>query len=191
MTDSLLFLRAWMGAPLRVASVLPSGAGLADLITADIDHSTGPVLELGPGTGVFTRRLLQRGVAESDLTLIEAGAEFIDLLKRRYPHAAIHVMDATRLHRLLPGLQARHGAAVSGLPLLSMPRAQVFSILRGSFLLMRPGASLYQFTYGLRCPVPQSVLARLGLCARHRGHTFRNVPPASVWQISREGNHAA
>ena len=36
-----------------------------------IDPTAGPVLEVGPGTGVISEAILERGVAPSQLTLVE------------------------------------------------------------------------------------------------------------------------
>lgn len=190
MMDAVLFFRAWLNSPLRVASVLPSGEALAGLIATGIGRDSGPVLELGPGTGVFTRALLRRGVAEADLTLIEAGPDFAVLLGQRFPAAMICNMDAGQLHRLSGAARRPHGAAISGLPLLSMPNRQVLRILAGTFGLLRPEAALHQFTYGLRCPVPAPIMARLGLHAARIGHTFGNLPPATVWRIAQVAPHA-
>ena len=184
MPDSILFFRAWLGAPLRVASVTPSGTSLARLMTSEIRPGDGPVLELGPGTGVFTRALLQRGIPASELTLVEAGAEFAALLRQRYPDARVLGIDADRLHAQALHHTRPHGAAISGLPLLSMPPAKVFRILSGSFAALGHGASLYQFTYGPRCPVPPAVLRRLRLGAARIGSTMANLPPATVWRLS-------
>lgn len=165
--DTLTFFRAWLSDPLRVASVVPSGERLAELITRDIDPARGPVLELGPGTGVFTRALVRRGVMPRDLTLVEMGTEFADMLALRYPEATIMRLDAASLPRLRRPAPRLHGAAISGLPLLSMPPAKVLRILAGTFRLLAPEAGLYQFTYGRRCPVPARVLDRLGLTAEN------------------------
>ena len=81
--DLLSFFTAWMAAPGRVGAIAPSGAALAELITRDINANTGPVLELGPGTGAFTYQLLKRGVRQQDLTLIEYGSDFMRLLQLR------------------------------------------------------------------------------------------------------------
>ena len=62
MSNTSLFLRTLLSNPRMVGAMLPSGAMLADLITNEVDPSDGPVLELGPGTGVFTEALLARGV---------------------------------------------------------------------------------------------------------------------------------
>ena len=175
--DAYHFFRAWMRDPLRVASVTPSGKALADLIVREIGPQTGRVIELGPGTGVFTRALLRRGVAEEDIVLVEMGVEFAALLEQRFPKAQIACTDAARIARFCP---VPAGAAISGLPLLSMRPEKVFAILAGTFARLGEGASLYQFTYGLRCPVPRAVLDRLGLSAVRIGGTLRNVPPAFV-----------
>lgn len=183
--DYRLFLRTWAAQPLRVAAIAPSGDALARLITREIDLHHAPVLELGPGTGVFTRALIERGLNPTDLTLIEFGAEFADLLRARYPQARVVHADAARI---MPGdlfPDATAGAAVSGLGLLSMPPRTVLRILANAFDCLRPGASLYQFTYAARCPVPRPILDRLGLKARRIGGTVRNIPPASVYQIIR------
>jgi phospholipid N-methyltransferase len=184
-SDFVHFFRSWMSNPLRVASVAPSGESLARLITKEIAPMDGPVIELGPGTGVFTRALLARGVAQSDLTLIEYGPEFVPGLQRRFPEARVLQMDAAKLAQshIFDGDEV--GAVISGLPLLSMSPRKVTAILGGAFTYIRPGGAFYQFTYGPRCPVPRPILDRLGLKAVHIGHTVRNLPPAAVYRISR------
>lgn len=183
--DTLTFFRAWLSDPLRVASVVPSSERLAGLITRDIDPAKGPVLELGPGTGAFTQALVRRGVRPQNLTLVEVGAEFADMLALRYPEATIMRLDAACLPRLQNGTQRRHAAAISGLPLLSMPHAKVLRILAGTFGLLDRSGELYQFTYGWRCPVPAKILDRLELKADKIGGTFANFPPAAVYRVSR------
>ena len=85
--DVLFFLRALAFNPRRVGAIAPSGANLASLITSEISRDSGPVLELGPGTGVFTQALLARGVKEQDLTLVEYGSDFVRRLQTRFPRA--------------------------------------------------------------------------------------------------------
>lgn len=171
--------------PRRVGAIAPSGAALADLITQEITGKTGPILELGPGTGAFTYKLLKRGVRPQDLTLIEYGSDFMRLLQMRFPGARVLWMDAARLatERLYDG--APVGAVVSGLPLLNMSTRKVVSILGGAFSYVRPGGAFYQFTYGLSCPIPRPVLDRLGLRATLVDRAFLNMPPAAVYKLTR------
>lgn len=184
-TDALLFFRAWLSAPLQVASVTPSGRALSSLMTAGISADSGPVIELGPGTGVFTEALLDRGVPESDLILVEYGADFARQLAMRFPAARTLQMDASQLRKIELQTSAPIGAVLSGLPLLSMPTRKVIAILEGAFLHLRHDGAFYQFTYGPRCPIRRPLLDRLGLKATFVGGTLANVPPAAVYRVSR------
>lgn len=182
--DVLLFFRALVINPRAVGAIAPSGANLASLITSEIDATTGPVLELGPGTGVFTEAMLARGVCESDLVLIEYGSDFMRLLQARFPRARVLWMDASWMasYRLF---DKPFGAVVSGLPLLNFPPAKVAAILTAAFGALRDDGSFYQFTYGVQCPVPKAQLDSLGLQATCMGRVLLNVPPASVYRFTR------
>lgn len=190
MAEAIGFFQAWFRNPLQVAAITPSGRKLAGIITSEISRDTGPVIELGPGTGAFTRALIARGVRQNDLALVEFEADFAAVLGSRYPQAQILRMDAARLWTatLFDGRPA--GAVVSGLPLLSIPQRKVFAILKSAFDKMRPDAAFYQFTYGPRCPVPQRLLDRLGLRADPIGGTMANLPPATVYRFCRHASDA-
>jgi phospholipid N-methyltransferase/membrane protein DedA with SNARE-associated domain len=183
--DDFAFFRAWLKAPLRVAAVVPSGRALAAAITAEIGPDSAPVIELGPGTGAFTRALIARGIPESQLALVEAGPDFAALLRDRFPGAQVLCMNAARLGAADPFDGEKAGAVVSGLPVLSMPPKTVIGILNGAFGHLRPDGAFYQFTYGPRCPIPRAILDRLGLKAVRIGRAVANVPPAAVYKITR------
>lgn len=184
-SDVLSFFRAWVSDPGSVGALAPSGLALAKLMASEITADSGPIIELGPGTGVFTRALLARGVREEDLTLVEYQSDFVKLLQRRFPEARVLSMDAAGLHQRELFQNSPVGAVVSGLPLLNMPPRKALAILSGAFGYMRPSGAFYQFTYGPRCPVPRSFLDRLGLHATCVGRALVNVPPASVYRITR------
>jgi phosphatidylethanolamine/phosphatidyl-N-methylethanolamine N-methyltransferase len=189
MADIGPFLRAWMADPLRVAAIAPSSRALAYVITAEITATSAPVIELGPGTGVFTRQLLARGIPEERLALVEYGSDFVQLLAYRFPAAHVVWMDAAQLTsvRLFGGERA--GAVVSGLPFRWMTPRKVMAILAAAFGYLRHDGAFYQFTYGLRCPVPRATLDRLGLEAVRIGRALVNVPPAAVYRIRRRARH--
>jgi phospholipid N-methyltransferase len=187
--DVLFFLRALAFNPRRVGAIAPSGANLASLITREISRDSGPVLELGPGTGVFTQALLARGVKEHDLTLVEYGSDFVRRLQTRFPRARVLWMDAAWMasYELF---ETPLGAVVSGLPLLNFPERKVSAILAAAFGNLRDGGAFYQFTYGMQCPIPRALLDRLGLQANCMGRVLLNVPPASVYRITRSNSCA-
>lgn len=184
-SNTFSFLMARTVAPWRIGATGRSGDKLAEFMTHAIEGATGPVLELAPGTGRFTGALLERGVRQEDLTLVEADAGFALLLRRRFPEARIVETDASVL-KVLP-LYDRPvvGAAVSSLPFRLMPSRKAKAVLEGVFATMRPGAALYQYTLGRRCPIDQTVLEWLDLQAERVGCTYRNFPPATVYRITR------
>lgn len=184
-SDQMLFLRSWISNPLRVGACTSSSRSLGRVITQEISPASAPVIELGPGTGVFTRALLDRGLSPNSLVLLESGAEFAAILRKRFPGVKVVIGDASRLGRCDLPMDGLAGAVVSGLPLLSMKPRQVMGTLRGAFARLRPGGCFYQFTYAPYCPVPRPMLDRLGLKAERIGGTARNLPPASVYRISR------
>src|SRR6201994_3248497 len=183
--DQSAFFRDWLSDPLRVASIFPSSKSLGQLITREITAQHAPVIELGPGTGVFTRHLIERGIAERNIALIECGEKFAALLTEKFPSAHVFRTDASMLSQieLFGGKLA--GAVVSGLPLVSMPNQKVSTILQSAFAHLQPEGSFYQFTYGLYCPISKNILERCGLRAQRLGGTFLNLPPASGYRISR------
>lgn len=183
-SDSLAFFRAWVARPFQIAAIVPLGRALAEIITREITPQTGHVIELGPGTGVFTTKMIERGVRPQHLTLVEYSQEFVERLKGRFPGARVLSMDAARLQDLKFPPETSVGAVVSGLPLLTMPAGKVMEILEGAFRHLRPGGAFYQFTYMSKCPVPQSVLDHLDLNATQVDRTFRNLPPAPVYRIT-------
>jgi len=186
LVEVLSFFTAWISNPGHVGAVVPSGGALAELIVREITVASGSIIELGPGTGVFTRAALARGVKEEDMTLVECLPEFAELLQLRFPKARVLCMDASRLreHNLFENPSV--GAVISGLPLLNMSPRKVISVLRGAFSYMGSRGAFYQFTYGPWCPVPKLFLDRLGLRATRVGHAVLNVPPATVYRITRQ-----
>ena len=188
---SLSFLRAWAADPLQVGAIAPSSGALAAAITARLTPESAPVVELGAGTGVLTRSIIDRGIPEDQLALVECNGDFARKLEHQFPKARVVMKDARELSRgdILGGERA--GAVVSGIPLLLLPRSKVLAILEAAFGCLRPDGALYQFTYGFRAPVDRITLDRLGLQSRRIGGTLVNLPPAAVYEIKRRISRTA
>ena len=180
-----IFVREWLRNPLQVAAFMPSGRYLARLISSEISDKTGPVLEMGPGTGIFTSQLLENGVPPHELILLEKNEAFARLLRKRFPALSVYNMDAASFTVDCLNISTPFGAAVSGMGVLSMPRDIVRDILQNCFDNMTEDGALYQFTYSWHCPIPKSLLTELGLTQRRIGHVWRNFPPACVYKINR------
>lgn len=188
LNEKLLFLNSWLRNPWQVGAMMPSGRALAERIALQIDPGGGPVIELGPGTGSFTRAMLARGLPEHRLALIETDPAFARLLRARYPATRIYTMDAAHLSQTGPLFgDERAGTVVSGLPLLSLPASKVRAILEAVFeSQLHPDGSFIQFSYGFRFPVPPATMRALGLEVSRRGLVVANLPPAFIYAVRRQ-----
>src|SRR5579862_5689134 len=178
--DEVRFIRSWLERPLSIGAVTPSGKILARAMARYVDpNSSGPVVELGPGTGPVTEALVEAGVDPSRLVLVEFNPAFCRILKSRYPEATLVQGDAYSLRRLLETLLLQPAAAVvSGLPLVTKPIRQRLRLIRDAFDLMVPGAPFVQFTYSVAAPLPKQIG---GFSVEASERIWMNIPPARVW----------
>ena len=183
--DEVRFLRSWIEKPLHMGAVMPSGKLLARTMASYVDpHSTGPVVELGPGTGAITSALVEHGVDPKRLVLVEYNPAFCVLLRDRYPQATVVQGDAYGLRETLFNvLPAPASAVVSGLPLVTKPMLTRLKLIRDAFAALVPSAPFIQFTYSVAPPIPKSLP---GVSTEASERIWMNLPPARVW-VYRKG----
>ncbi|MGC1550839.1 MAG: methyltransferase domain-containing protein [Rhodanobacter sp.] len=184
------FFKQWLKNPLRMASVVPSGRQLAQMMVAAMPQDARHVVELGAGTGAITEALLRHGVAPTQLLAIEMNATLHDLLLRRFPETHVLCADARHLSELVERSGAfasgRADVVLSSLGLLAMPAELQREILAAAFAVLRPGGVFVQYTYGMRSPLDDGVREQLGLRCTRFGQAWRNLPPARVFVYSRD-----
>lgn len=193
--DEVKFFRSWAQNPLRTGAVTPSGPDLAAKMASYLTprpHSR--VVELGPGTGVVTKALFDRGFAHQHLNLIEYSPDFCEHLSLRYPGLAVLQGDAYALRKTLtetggfasPTQGGSHflDGIVSSLPLLTRPESARQALLEEAFQVLKPGAPFIQFSYGLVAPVKP---ASRGVSVYSSEWIWKNLPPARVW-VFRKGH---
>jgi phosphatidylethanolamine/phosphatidyl-N-methylethanolamine N-methyltransferase len=183
--DEVRFLRSWIEKPLRMGAVMPSGRVLARTMAQYVNiDSSEPVVELGPGTGAITNALIEHGVDQKRLVLVEYNPGFCALLRDRYPHAKVVQGDAYALRDSLWNvLSAPASAVVSGLPLVTKPMLTRLKLIRDAFVALAPGAPFVQFTYSVAPPIPKSLP---GVSTEASERIWMNLPPARVW-VYRKG----
>src|SRR5262245_58513590 len=109
-----VFFRSWLRDPFRVGSVAPSSRWLAKLMATDV-HAGACVVELGAGTGTLTTALVESGVRQEDLFLVDQHEDFAEVLRNRFPRANVVEADAATLTRRLAALRGRVDYVSSGL----------------------------------------------------------------------------
>jgi phosphatidylethanolamine/phosphatidyl-N-methylethanolamine N-methyltransferase len=188
------FFRQWLKNPLGVAAISPSSPQLARQMMSELPRGAKRVIELGGGTGVFTQALLDHGIAPADLLVLELNEELHQHLQKHFPTVQVACADARDLADVALargfGPDAPADAVISGLGLLSMPKATQQAILGAAFDAMQPQGRFVQFTYGPANPVAREVIESLDLNARRGSFTWWNVPPATVYVYSRRVSKA-
>lgn len=178
LADNLRFLKALISRPKVVGAVIPSSPALARAMARQIDPQKGPVLEIGPGTGVISEAILERGVAPQALILVEFDGELAKHLAARFASVQVIQGDAFNLDQTLAGHAGMaFGAIVSSLPLLNHPIAKRLTFMESVTARLAPGAPLIQFSYGPGAPVAPPP----GFAVERAAQVWANVPPAKVW----------
>jgi phosphatidylethanolamine/phosphatidyl-N-methylethanolamine N-methyltransferase len=184
---ALLFWRQYLKRPLGVGALAPSSPQLARAVVDALDPRTDEiVVELGPGTGAFTRQLIREGVSPRNLVLVELDPHFARYLRQQFPEVTLIEGNAAKLATILRGLgHGRVKRILSGLPLRSMSPRDRRRVTRACAASLERGGVLVQFSYLHLPPLPERLCAKLGLMPRRAGVVLSNIPPAVVWRYTK------
>lgn len=178
--EEVRFFKGWMDGPKAVGAVLPTSSITARRMASVVRPASGlPVLELGPGTGVITRAILQSGVQPEDLWSVEYSPDFVDHLRQEFSDVHIVQGDAFNLDEALGehrGLE--FDCVISAVPLLSFPTQRRIEFVEDLLNRIPAGRPIMQITYGPRSPVPGRGRR---FSVEHYDFVFRNFPPAQLW----------
>ena len=178
-------LGRFVRSPRTVGAVMPSSRALARAMVAHLDLSgDASVVELGPGTGVFTRELAQRLGPQARALAVEIEPSFVAALQNRFPRVEVVCASAEQLTDLLEVrgmLPVDH--IISGLPFASLPSSVTTGILTAVVGSLRPGGTFTTFQYLNGYPTPLAGAFRRDMTMRMgeppaRRVVWRNVPPA-------------
>lgn len=180
--ETMTFIKQWARNPFQMGSIIPSSKALASLIAeTTLKHLSDDqvVLELGSGTGRFTKALLDSGLSSERLIPIELDPSLFVFLTNRFPKLNIIQGNACFLKELIPkDMVGRVGVIVSGLPMLSLSSVVQEKIIHSCLDVLHPNGSLLQMTYS---PFSSIAEERYGLSKTHIGRVWGNIPPANLW----------
>jgi len=141
-----LFLTEIARAPRRMGTVWPSSPALAEAMARWLPTTANHhVLELGPGTGTVTEKLLAAGLPEDRLIAVEKSDRLAQYLRQRFPRATILTGDALELSNLLGSTRVE--AVFSSLPLKVFTQEQAERLTRQIEEILLPGRHWIQYSY--------------------------------------------
>ncbi|MEM5014811.1 rRNA adenine N-6-methyltransferase family protein [Metabacillus indicus] len=179
--NSLAFLLEYINKPRSTGALLPSSQKLAERMTEAIDFQTADfIIEYGPGTGVFTEKLIKKRRVGTRILLIEQNKVFSRLLKDKYGHVKDLVIvngsaENTSYYMKKYGFK-RADYILSGLPFASIPSGAADLILSETASILGSEGKFITFQY---------TLLKKGLFERyfsdlHISREYMNLPPAYI-----------
>ena len=201
LSDLLVFLDQVRRGGGAIGAVVPSSRALGRRMADGLPDGGAPrrVLEVGAGTGAFTRELVDRLGPDDTLVVVEINAAFCTALRERLAEWAerpgsprVELIEGDVLAYVPEG---PFDFVVSSLPLNALPEGLVAQIADALATMLAPGGTLVYFEYtgfrGVREGVrrargvrgPSAVEAAL---APHVVRTWRvlwNMPPATVREV--------
>jgi len=160
--DYRLFLQEFRRTFQTTGAVLPSGRGLAAALARPIreigDEYRGKerrILEIGPGTGSVTARIIRDLRPEDRFVMVERNEQFVARLRERLlcepafqrPIPGQITLVHAGVEELPEDVQDRYDIVISGLPLNNFSVEFVEQLLEKLRRLLLPGGTLSFFEY--------------------------------------------
>ncbi len=182
-------LKQFLRHPSQVGAIAPSSAALCRELVSWMEPDTlRQVAELGPGTGVVTREILQQTPDDVRFFTVELDPEICENFKKSMPGVTIHNANACELDLLcrqekIDGLDA----VVSGLPWASFPESLQQQILGAVIRSLKSNGKFSTFAYLQGLALPGGMRFRKLLEKEFSQVTcspvvWKNLPPAIVYR---------
>lgn len=180
--EILSFIKQYITKPRTVGAILPSSKYLASQMIKNIDfNSASYIVEYGPGTGVFSEKIIKKRKRHTIILLFESNKEFYDLLKEKYkyePNLYIINDSAEYIGKYIirydiPWIDY----IVSGLPFASLPQNVSSNILKQTKKYLKKDGKFITFQYTL---LKKDFIGQYFNEVNIK-RELRNVPPAYVF----------
>ncbi len=183
------FARQTMKTPGSIGAIAPSSKYVANSVMslANLDNAK-TVVELGPGTGVFTEQIIKKIGSDTTFFALELNKVFVQATKDRCPQAEVYHDTAQSIRHYLNKHEADHcDCIVSSLPWTIFDPEDQNILLETLSSVLAPGGSFVSIVY-------------LGAKTRRRGRHFidslpthfntvyktktvwKNMPPTQIYR---------
>lgn len=186
MSKKRYFLKEFFKEKKTVGAISPSSKHLGKKMLENIDFDkTKVIVELGPGTGVFTRMLASKLAEDGQILLFELHDSFYENLKKEF-HSDKRVIIINDSAENIGKHLKEHNltqvdVVLSSLPLTNFNNRLVMRILKQSHQYLKQSGLYIQFQYSLNA---QKALKKVFKSVRI-SFTPRNIPPAFVYTCTK------
>ncbi|MFS0647312.1 class I SAM-dependent methyltransferase [Siminovitchia sp. 179-K 8D1 HS] len=182
----ITFLKEYLKHPKYTGAIAPSSNRLSKKMVNAVNLEKAEcIVELGPGTGPFTREIIRRKKAKTLLILIEINEIFFEKLQKEYNEDSSVVVihgSAENIKEYMAGLNIKKvDYILSGLPFTSLPRDVSSRILNSVKESLQENGEFITFQYSLiKRDFIQHFFPEISLTK-----VWFNLPPAYVFRCTK------
>ena len=175
------FLKQFLKDRQMVGALHPSTRFLGERMIENIDlNDSKLIVELGPGTGVFTDLIIEKMHPDAKLLVFELNDNFYDLLSKRIVDRRVQVIhdSAEFISRYLTNEEQQQvDVVISSLPLTVFPDSLRKKVIDVAYDCLKSEGIYRQFQYSLHArKLLESKYKKVSI-----GFTVRNFPPAFIY----------
>jgi phospholipid N-methyltransferase len=183
------FFKVFLRAPALTSAIIPSSPWLAERMVEGVKlNQAKVVIEIGPGTGAFTRAIQKEISPSAFFMAVELDEDFASHLKQQFPQVHIINDSAEHLDKQLQALgHTSADCVLSGLPWAGFKSEDQQRVLGAVHRALRPGGLMTTYAYNHTAWLPNGRRFRKLLEATFSEVTttrteWRNLPPAFVYR---------
>ena len=180
------FLKQALKRPIWTGAIAPSSKYLANYIAdlADLEHKK-VVVELGPGSGVFTKEIIRKN--KGLFFALEINEEFVNETKKNCPEAIVYHDSATEIKKYLKKHKKSHcDCIISALPWTLFDHNLQKELLDSVYNSLEKDGEFFTIAYLSGLYLPHGLELRKILNEKFREVkkskiVWRNLPPTIVY----------
>lgn len=182
MTTKRKFLKEFWKDKQMVGAISPSTRFLGEKMIENVDFDKARmIVELGPGTGVFTELILNRMHPDAKLLVFELNDSFYQNLAKRFDDPRVQIIhdSAEKIADYTDGKKV--DAVISSLPLMVFSEELRNNVVNAAYDSLKKDGKYMQFQYSLQSKkLLQSLYKTVSV-----KFTMKNLPPAFVYTCSK------
>ena len=180
--DKIKFIKGFLKNWREVGSVIPSSRFLANKMIDPIDFKKAKVIvELGPGLGCFTGKILEMMREDAKLLIFEINADFCQEMSKNKDSRLI-VFNVSALDMAYHLKEIKTDYVISGIPLSTLSDDSRWLLLKAVKNILSDRGVYIQFQYSLGSYKKlKSIFSKVSL-----KFTLFNAPPAFVYQCVKD-----
>lgn len=179
MTTKRNFIKQFWKDKRVVGAISPSTRFLGEKMIENVDFDKSKLLvELGPGTGVFTDIIIDRMADDAKLFVFELNESFYNALDKRINDPRVHVIhDSAEFIEKYVEEGQKMDVVISSLPLMVFTEDLRKKVIDAAHDCLKPTGTYIQFQYSLQSKkLLESVYKNVKV-----KFTMKNFPPAFVY----------